>query len=370
MNRIARATLAGAALTSLAGGAVVAGTGAANAQTTTPHQPTTPHARHVTTAHTRKRSAAHRQRVTAPVSSLGSTIGFNLYNYSAETLDYVKTTGSLPAPPTAPITAGHRVNFELPQPVFSSDKGSAYYNVMSADGTQIGTMELDLTDPNGNGNDIWSVTYKDMDGNTLKTMTTSGNPINNDGIYVEDTVGSDASTQVLTAGSDAEQTILDSVCQTVSSACTFDATSETKSYSAPKLLAQGYNGSSEDSEITANNGYTDSTTDTWGAAITAESELGPIKASVQANYSHAVSESTDFSTSYQGAVSPGDTGYVSVEVPQYVDSGTMTIHLGNTTWTLPGITVDSAIPGGTLMYEYSQVTGNVPQPLDPGAHTS
>jgi hypothetical protein len=354
MNRTARLALASTALVSLTGILSTATAAAAHAQTPPTEHPVV------------MRHHGHHHLHQSPV--LGMTQGYNLYNYSAETFDYVKTTGSLPAPPTAPLTPGHMVNFELPAPFFGNTSGSVDYNVIGPDGTQIGTLNVGMTTNLSAPGGDFGYTFSDMKGDPLTTMTI---PDNTDGqtMHLEDTKGSANSTQTYAAGSAEQQTIVNSVCQTISSACTFGADSEKTGYSAPRLLAEAYNGGTEDTQVTANNGYSDSTTDTWGAAITAESEFGPIKASVQANYSHAISTSTDFSTSYQAPVQAAHTTYIWAQIPQYQDTGTFTVKLGNTTWTLPGFEVDSAIKGDPLMYSNTQAAGDVPLPIDPGSHS-
>jgi hypothetical protein len=237
MNRFTRRVTQGMAATAVTGGLVMSFAGVAGASTLA-----------APSLGGRTASATRANRGVAPAPE--STLGFNLINDSAETLNFVKTTGSLPAPPTAPLTAGQQVNFELPDPVWTDKYGSAYYNVMGANGTQIGTMRLDLdTSPSS------TVTFYDMNGQPLTTMTCETGSNNGFDIYVEDAVGSPNTSQSLPAGSAAEQSFI-----------------------------------------------------------------------------------------------------------QYVDTGTLNIKLGNTTWTLPGVTVYSAVLNTALRYSSSEVTGNVPLP--------
>jgi hypothetical protein len=116
-----------------------------------------------------------------PRTSVGSTQGFNLYNYSADTFDFVKTDGKLPAPPTGPITTATKVNFEIDSPAFSVDSGSAYYNVVAPDGSQVGTFKLTLY---SNGDADFSQTWT----NGYQLVGTGGTGDSN--IYIEDAVGS------------------------------------------------------------------------------------------------------------------------------------------------------------------------------------
>lgn len=168
MNHFTRRVTQGMAATAVTGGLVMGFAGVAGASTLATRS-----------LAARPAAATRTNRGVAPAPE--STLGFNLINYSAETLDFVKTTGSLPAPPTAPLTAGQQVNFELPEPVWSDKYGSAYYNVMAADRTQIGTMRLDLdTSPSS------TVTFYNMNGQPLTTMTSETGSNNGFDIYIED----------------------------------------------------------------------------------------------------------------------------------------------------------------------------------------
>ncbi|SOD72558.1 hypothetical protein SAMN05892883_1942 [Jatrophihabitans sp. GAS493] len=301
------------------------------------------------------------------VHAVQSTQGFNVYNYSAETYKFDKVTGSLPAPDTHDFMPGQKRNFEMPVEAFKHTTGEAYYTVYGPDnGPQTGTMTISL-----NSDDAWDVEFYNMDGSQNTALTVPDNPMGTT-MHLEDAPWSTAAQQTFTPGSSDEQTVLQQLCENDSSACTFKATGETITRSAARLLAEGYNGAPSgggDSTLTADNGYTDTTTDEWGGSVSAEaSVLGMVDVQVQATYSHSVEKSTDFSTSWSVPVPPGETGYIWAEIPQFEDTGTFTVHLGNDNWVLPGVTFDNAVPKGVLMYSNTFASGNVPQPLDPGAH--
>jgi hypothetical protein len=288
------------------------------------------------------------------VGSPQSTVGFNLIDNSAETFDFVKTDGSLPAPPTAPITTGHSVNFEINGSWIHYYSGTAYYNVMNTAGAQIGTMQLKV---DNNGGWSFSDTYSDNE--KLTAVAGANNP---DNVYIDDAVGSPNTSQSLPAGSAAEQSFIQATTQLGIGSSSFGDVTQTTAWSKPTLIAQAYNAQSVSNDLTTGKSYVFQTTDTWGVAVTAGVEIKIFNASVQGSYSHAVTTGTQEDTSYQATVQPDHTTYIWGSVWQYVDTGTVTVKLGNTTWTLPGVTVYNAVPNSALTYSSSEVQGDVPLP--------
>jgi hypothetical protein len=344
MNRIARRLAQATAITAVAGVVTMCGAGIASAATpTTPH-PTTP------------------DNEASPVDS---TQGFNLYNYSAETLDYVKVTGKLPAPPTAPIVAGQKVNFEIPSPFWSDDTGSVYYNVMDPDGTQVANLVINFSSGQVAGAGYWNYTVTNMAGKTITTMEIPDNP-DGTSLHFEDASGSPQDAQSLPAGSAAEQQMIKNLCSTGEASCKFTDVQQNEGWSDWKLVAQAYNGQSVEDQLNAGNSYIDQTTDTWGATVTAGGQLGPVNSSVQVSYQHAVTTGTQFNISQTATEPPGDTTYIWAEVWQYQDSGSMLVTLGNTTWTLPGLTYYNAdnTVSDPIGFQSTSTTGQVILPGD------
>jgi hypothetical protein len=300
-------------------------------------------------------AAPHYENLGSPDGShhgnLGSTQGYNLYDYSADTLEFVKTDGKLPAPDTAPMTTGAKRNFEIPVPRFSCDSGSAYYNVIAPNGTQVGSFKITF-DCAG----IFTPTQS-MTGNNQLDFVTGGE----DGtdIYIEDSVGSDNASQpqTMAPGSSAEQSFLQQTTQQGIGSSNFTDVTQTTQWSKPTLITQAYNGQSVADQLTTGKSYSFSTTDTWGVNVTAGFELKAFNASVEATYSHAVTTGTEEDTSYQATVQPGDTSYIWGQVWQYVDDGTMVVKIGNTTWSLPGVIVYNAVPNTPLTYSSTEATG-------------
>jgi hypothetical protein len=298
-------------------------------------------------------------------TSVGSTQGFNLYNYSAETLDYVKVTGKLGAPPTAPIVAGQKVNFEIPSPFFSDDTGSVYYNVMDPSGTQVANLVINFSSGQVAGAGYWTYTVTNMSGQALTTMEIPDNP-DGTSLHFEDASGSPQDSQSLPAGSAAEQDMIKSLCSTGEASCKFADVQQNEGWSDWKLVAQAYNGQSVEDQLNAGNSYLDQTTDTWGATVTAGGQLGPVNSSVQISYQHAVTTGTQYNISQTATEPPEDTTYIWAQVWQYQDSGSMLVTLGNTTWTLPGLTyynADNKV-SDPIGFQSTNTTGQVTLPGD------
>jgi hypothetical protein len=228
--------------------------------------------------------------------------------------------------------------------------------VIGPDGAQIGTFNATLY---SNGDSKFSDTYM----NTEKLISVTATNTDDD-IYIEDGVGSPNTTQNLAGGSSAEQSVISSVCDTNRGACSFSNVTETTDWSQPKLIAQGYNRQTVRDTLNAGKNYTDQTTDTWGATVTAQGELGPVTASVQASYSHAVTTGTELDVSDTATELPDYTTYIWGRVWQYVDSGTFVAHLGNTTWTMPDVTIYSADnnPDNPITFVSTQTPGDVTLP--------
>jgi hypothetical protein len=348
MNRITNRLIKGAAIAAVTGAIAMCGAGVASAAT--------PNATTAVTHPTTSRGVS---------ANKGATQGFNLSNFSAETLDFVKVTGKLPAPPTAPILPGQKVNFELPDPVFGIDTGTVYYNVMGPDGTQVAKFQVGFSDDNTNGDGFWGADVTNMQGgqDTSYVVPDSTQGTN---VHFEDATSSPTATQNLTAGSADEQSVIKSVCTANSGACNFSSVTQTEGWSQSKLIAEGYNGQTVEDTLTAGKSYIDQTTDTWGATVTAQGELGPITSSVEASYEHAVTTGTQLDVSDAAAILPGYTTYIWGSVYQYADTGTFVAHLGNTTWTMPGVTIYSAddTVANPLTYSTSQTAGDVILPPD------
>jgi hypothetical protein len=249
------------------------------------------------------------------------------------------------------MTTGAKRDFEVPAPLFSTDRGSAYYNVIAPNGTQVGSFKATFWS-GGQWDVSWSMPANDK----LEVVQGSNNV---DALYVEDAVGSENASQpqTMSPGSSAEQSFLEQTTQQGIGSSNFTDVTQTTQWSKPTLIAEAYNGQSVADELTTGKNYTFSTTDTWGVNVSAGFELKAFNASVEGTYSHAVTTGTEEDTSYQATVQPGYTSYIWGQVWQYADDGTMVVKIGNTTWSLPGVIVYNAVPNTALTYSSTEASG-------------
>lgn len=149
-----------------------------------------------------------------------------------------------------------------------------------------------------------------------------------------------------------------------SAACSFSASAKA-SATQQKLLASGYNqpgGDGQPATITMKSGYESETSVTTGTSVSASLKLGSILSlGVKQSQDEDLAFTEIFTASQDVVVNPGDTGYIWGMVPVIQYTGTMTIIVGNTTWTINNFTVTS--PDTTSSLSGLQTTtlhGNYP----------
>ena len=295
---------------------------------------------------------------------LRQTEGYNVYNDSAETLVYVSTTGNVGVPPTAPMVPGSMVNLEVPATVFHDYSGHVTWNIVSPTGASVGTLVVGV-DELGNSSEQFTATG----GGTLTTMTAQGSAIDGTGetISIVDAKGSPATQTTYAPGSDAEQAALTNLCSSNPKACTFTPTAKTN-VKVPALLAEAYNGGDAgNSTLETDTGFQSATTDTWGVSLTTQVTIaGIVQVGVTANYGQSVHKDYTFQTNYSIPVAQGETGYIYGAIPKIQYTGTFTAVLGNTTFTLPGVSYLSPNTDSIVEYSNTSAEGNVPLVVDPG----
>jgi hypothetical protein len=72
-----------------------------------------------------------------------------------------------------------------------------------------------------------------------------------------------------------------------------------------------------------------------------------VEAEIFSTYSQVVTDGHTFSQDVTATIPAGYKALLTVEDPVYRYTGDFTVHIGNTTWHLPGATLDSADPLGT-----------------------
>ena len=103
-------------------------------------------------------SAATPAEVSTVTPSTGSTVGFDLFNHSHETLVYTHVTGRVAAPDEPILYNGDKQNFQLPWVTQAGhSSGDAYYNVFDGGTTPVAVLDVhfDVANP---ANGTWSIT--------------------------------------------------------------------------------------------------------------------------------------------------------------------------------------------------------------------
>jgi len=312
----------------------------------------------------RQAVASSRNHDAAARGNLRASVGYNVYNDSAETLIYVKTTGSVGVPPTAPMVPGSMVNLEVESSPFEDYSGHVTWNIVSSDGASIGTVVVGVDDSG-----IPTAVFTTTGGGDLSQMTAQGSAMTGNGetISIVDAKGSPATQTTYAPGSDAEQAALTNLCSSNPKACTFTPTAKT-GVKVPALLAEAYNGGDAgNSTLETDTGFQSATTDSWGASLTTQVTIaGIVQVGVTATYGQAYTTTYTFQTNYAIPVAQGETGYIYGAIPKIQYTGTFTAVLGNTTFTLPGVSYLSPNTDNIVEYSNTSAKGNVPLVVDPG----
>lgn len=138
--------------------------------------------------------------------------------------------------------------------------------------------------------------------------------------------------------------------------CTFTPTTR-QEFEAPAHQVGKALGNPTDEEQDTDLGVEDKvgSTDSVGVEITAEAEiLDAVKVAVTAKYDHEWSQEHTFSQIVHVHCPPHHRCWVTATEPMFRDTGTFTIHLGNTTWNLPGVYFDSPNPNGNGEFEVEE----------------
>ncbi|MCE5289086.1 MAG: hypothetical protein LLG14_07555 [Nocardiaceae bacterium] len=93
----------------------------------------------------------------------------------------------------------------------------------------------------------------------------------------------------------------------------------------------------------------DTVTQSTSYSLTAEASakfMKIVNTAITAKWEKVTTESHTFTQTTTLKIPPGHSGYVCTSSPTYHYVGTLTVVAGNTTWTMPGVAVDTANPNG------------------------
>lgn len=303
-------------------------------------------------------------------ATVGSTtVGWNMLDESADTLDYWKITGSIHTmtlPDQLPVLPGQGRNYEMGNcDGFCDRQGDVFYYLIGPAGAKVGILDLHFEDLRT----APTMTVTDLNGTAMPNYLDGDEDYATRTWDVMDHPGNGNTAQTLAPGSKAATDALADLCQAHIDSCTFTGT-QTQG-TVDELLAEAYNPTIEAGTLQTETGYTQSEQTQW--SVTGQfgvNFLDVINAGLQGSYTISTTTSHEWSTSYNYPNDPGQTTYIYGRVPALLDTGTFTITLGNTTWTLPDTTVSTPDPTSSTAFEYvpNAVNGDVEYPIASGVH--
>lgn len=165
---------------------------------------------------------------------------------------------------------------------------------------------------------------------------------------------SDASPSTVTVnGTDAQAQaeVLNELCGSTRATCTFEQTKDRQQIRQKVVAGGGWN-----SQATARKqGYeaVASASATTSLELTASAKVTVMKAvetSISAKAGQSWTSTKTVRDTVEMSISPKHFGWIVADMPMYRDTGTFTIKLGNTTWVLSDVKVDSVDNSRAVLY--------------------
>ncbi len=165
---------------------------------------------------------------------------------------------------------------------------------------------------------------------------------------------SDTSPSTITVGGSDAQTqaeLLNGLCGTTRATCTFEQTADRQQIRQKVVAGGGWN-----SQATARKqGYeaVASASATTSLELTASVKVTVMKAvetSISAKAGQSWTSTKTVRDTVEMTIAPKHVGWIIAEMPMYRDTGNFTIKLGNTTWVLAGVKVDSVDASRAVLY--------------------
>lgn len=281
-----------------------------------------------------------------PSAGLGkSSLSIPLYNNSSYNMVLTSVTGDNAGVPSAGSA------------LLAGEGYQDYEVVFRAAKTTTVTANFDFNDPSGNTQGTGTVKLS-VDAMASRSVSSSYSSdlalktsyVGNGAWEVEDSAHT---THTIDATDAQAPTLVQQFCNDAdnSASCSFKASAKT-SATQGKLLVSGYNqpgGDGQPATISMKSGYESETSVTTGTAVSASLKLGGILTlGIKESQDEELAFSQIFTSSQELPVDPGDTGYIWGQVPVIQYTGTMTVDVGNTTWTINNFTVTSPDTHGSL----------------------
>jgi Bacterial Ig domain len=304
-------------------------------------------------------------KITVPVTvtvtpTLGITANFQVVNESSVPLKYrglAENDGGDSTPPVgAIIQPGQSQAFKVNYYVFSNSHIKAVYGEPGTD-----------TAANSFYDVYFSVAAISGDKNSGCTARRGAcEELADEGRGLEDSPG----TQITVAATDtAKQASILGLCGGPAS-CSFAPTSQAQLYTPKRHITTILNTSG--ASIVDSQTYTDTFTESDSVSATAKlsgSIAKIVNAEISATYGHTWTKTRVESSTRTVTVPARTSVVVSVEQPIYRVTGTFTVSMGNTTWTLPGVYFDSPDPTRGPIWYYEEPVPAL-EPTDAGTSTS
>lgn len=165
---------------------------------------------------------------------------------------------------------------------------------------------------------------------------------------------SDASPSTITlegADAQAQSDVLNQLCGSTRATCTFEQTKDRQQVRQKVVAGGGWN-----SQATARKqGYeaiavASATTNLELTATVKVTVLKAVETSISAKAGQSWTSTKTVRDTVEMSISPKHFGWIVADMPMYRDTGTFTIKLGNTTWVLKDVKVDSVDSSRAVLY--------------------
>ena len=317
--------------------------------------------------------AASAATPTASASNpLRSSIGVHLTNGTLDTLVLTGVSGDNEGVPAVGSTLQAGTGYQDFEVTFRAAKKTtvtADYNVDDATGATVGTAIIGLT----------TDAIGDISGHGVFTASGGGSlPLKLDSTSSGySVVGSSGAPVDIDASTPLAADLVNNFCNTVNTAaaCTFTPTSQTATTNE-NLLVEGYTAAGGDGKpgvVSVASGYNATTSDSWSIQVTATESLGGVlNEGISSTYGHGASWESMYTAGDSIPVPAGSTGYIWGKVPVITYTGTMAVHLNNTTYDIVNSVVTTPDPTRALSgFQAGSWAGHDPlsSPSTPPAQT-
>ncbi|MCX2932097.1 Ig-like domain-containing protein [Mycobacterium sp. CVI_P3] len=282
---------------------------------------------------------------------LQSTRGFTVYNFSSGTVTFTgfkdDQAEGIESGPTigTQIGIGESVHWEIDvptlidndvYPTFTAGGESWTAYLVSHNWTGVGTTWCDASGASCNADQEHLTVYLLAAPNTVVPLPVSS--------------------------TEQQKEVLEGLCHDGSVAtCSFTPTSQTETWTDWKFLGSKItNDSDTEDEYDITREIINTYSDSVKLSAKAKASIAKIvDIEISAEYGHTWTESYKWSETVKGKIPPHSSISYVERTPTYSVQGDFTLHVGNTTWQLTGVTLTSADSSGDRQPEVKKVLGSI-----------